>query len=166
MKRKKKIKINIKNKKIAFIVLFLIILIIIIITVIKINKKNNISENNNTNSSEKFVTISESGTKTNISSKIQETKTVEGLEFSNLKIIMKNNQTFVTGKVSNSTNNSINGFYFKLTALNENGETIAETEGLLDSVISAGSSIDLETVTSKDFANCYDIQITKIKDAD
>ena len=113
MKKKntKKIYINIKNKKFAFIFLFLIILIIII-TVVKINKKNHISENSSINSSEKFVTVSESGTKTNISSKIQETKTVEGLEFSNLKITMKNNQTFVTGKVSNPTKNSIKGFYF------------------------------------------------------
>lgn len=163
---KKKKNINIKNKKLTFICLFLIILIVIIMIIVKINKKNKVSDNNSTNSSEKFVTISESGTKTNISSKIQETKIVEGLEFSNLKITMKNNQTFITGKVSNPTKNSIKGFYFKITALNENGETISETEGLLDSIISAGSSINLETITSKDFANCYDIQITKIKDAD
>ena len=76
---KKKKNINIKNKKLIFICLFLIILIVIIMTIVKINKKNKVSDNNSTNSSEKFVTISESGTKTNISSKIQETKIVEGL---------------------------------------------------------------------------------------
>ena len=141
-------------------------LIILIIVLVNVFKEKTSPENANTNSTERFVTTSESGAKTNISSKVKETKTVENLKFSDLKITMKNNETVVTGKVKNPTKDSIKGFYFKLTALNESGETIAESEGLLDSVIPAGNSINFETVTSKDFANCYDIQITKIKDAD
>ena len=162
-------KLRIKNRKKALFIVIIIALIIIITSIIinsKNKNKNNASLSNNTTSNEKFVTVSETGSKTNISSKIKEKKTVENLEFSNLKIIMKNNQTFVTGNVSNPTKDSIKGFYFKITALNESGDTIAETDGLLNSVISAGETTTFETITSKDFANCYDINITKIKDAD
>lgn len=161
---KKKIKIQKKNLSIIGIALLAIIILIIIL--VNVFKKKPLEQNANTNSTEEFVQTSENGEKTNISSKIKEKKKVENLEFSDLKITMKNNETLVTGKVKNPTKDSVNGFYFKLTALNSSNETIAESEGLLDSVIPAGSSISFETTTSKDFANCYDIQIEKIKDAD
>jgi len=161
---KKKINIQKKNLLIIGIALFIIIMLIIIL--VNVFKKKPVDNNVNTNSTEEFVTTSENGEKTNISSKIKEKKKVENLEFSDLKITMKNNETVVTGKVKNPTKDSIKGFYFKLKALNSSNESIAESEGLLDSVIPAGSSISFETITSKDFANCYDIQIEKIKDAD
>lgn len=161
---KKKVKIQKKNLLITGIALLIvIILIIVLVNVFKKKPENEIS---NRNSIEEFVRTSENGEKTNISSKIKETKKVENLEFSDIKVSMKNNETLVTGKVKNPTKDSVNGFYFKLTALNSSNESIAESEGLLDSVISAGSSISFEITTSKDFANCYDIKIEKVKDAD
>lgn len=162
---KKKVKIQKKNLLIIGIALLAIILLIIILVNV-FKKEKPLVENSNISSNEAFVQTSENGEKTNISSKIKEKKKVENLEFSDLKITMKNNETLVTGKVKNSTKDSIKGFYFKLTALNSSNESIAESEGLLDSVIPAGSSISFETTTSKDFANCYDIQIEKVKDAD
>lgn len=161
---KKKVKIQKKN--LLFIGIALLIVIILIIVLVNIFKKKPESENPNRNSIEEFVRTSENGEKTNISSKIKETKKVENLEFSDIQVSMKNNETLVTGKVKNPTKDSVKGFYFKVTALNSSNETIAESEGLLDSVISAGSSSSFEITTSKDFANCYDIKIEKIKDAD
>lgn len=163
-------KLKIKNKKrfIIVCIILLIILLTIIITAINLNNKKNknITNTNNTLSEEAFTRTSQNGQKTNISSKIKEKKTVENLEFSDIKITSLNNQTTVTGKVTNPTSKNISGFYFKLSALDENGTVIAESEGLLDSIIKSGSSITFNASTSKDFANCYDIQITKIKDAD
>lgn len=161
---KKKIKIQKKN--LLIIGIALLVVIILIIVLVNILKKKPENEISNKNSVEEFVRSSENGEKTNISSKIKETKKVEGLEFSDIKVSMKNNETLVTGKVKNPTKDSINGFYFKVTALNTSNEAIAESEGLLDSIIPAGSSSSFEITTSKDFANCYDIKIEKIKDAD
>lgn len=160
---------DIQKKKLIIIgIISLIVLILLIILLVNLfNKKKTSPENTGTtNSSEPFVITSENGEKTNISSKVKETKNVSGLEFSDLKITMQNNETVVTGKARNPNKDSIKGFYFKLTAVNEAGETIAEAEGLLDSVITSGATTTFQTTTSKDFANCYDIQITKIKDAD
>lgn len=163
----KKRKSLIKNPKLKILIIALIIIIIltiVLIVIINTKKKNKtiVSTNNN----EEFVVVSENGVKNNISSKVKETKKIENLNFSDITISMKNNSTVVSGKVSNPTNEAIKGFYFKIYALNGNDETIATTEGLLDSQIEAGETITFQSTTSKDFANCYDIRIEKIKDAD
>lgn len=160
---------KIKNKKrFSFVcVLLIIILIAISTTIFKIiNSRKSEPEITNNSSSEQFVKVSENGQKNNISSKIKETKKVDNLEFSNMEISTLNNQTTLTATVSNPTKADIKGFYFKLKALDESGNAIAEVEGLLDSVIKAQNSTSLNVKASKDFANCYDIQIEKIKDAD
>lgn len=161
-------KLKITNKKrfslvcIAFFI-FLLIIFFIIFSIQK-SKKTNLETGNV--SPEPFVTVSENGQKNNISSKIQETKTVENLEFSNFKISTLNNQTTITANVNNTTKSDISGFYFRIKALDESRNSIAEVEGLLDSVIKANSSSSIDIKASKDFANCYDIQIEKIKDID
>lgn len=161
-------KLKITNKKrfslvcIAFFI-FLLIIFFIIFSIQK-SKKTNLETGNV--SPEPFVTVSENGQKNNISSKIQETKTVENLEFSNFKISTLNNQTTITANVNNTMKSDISGFYFRIKALDESGNSIAEVEGLLDSVIKANSSSSIDIKASKDFANCYDIQIEKIKDID
>lgn len=161
-------KLKITNKKrfslvcIAFFI-FLLIIFFIIFSIQK-SKKTNLETGNV--SPEPFVTVSENGQKNNISSKIQETKTVENLEFSNFKISTLNNQTTITANVNNTTKSDISGFYFRIKALDESGNSIAEVEGLLDSVIKANSSSSIDIKASKDFANCYDIQIEKVKDMD
>lgn len=160
-------KLKIKNKKRFISICILALLLIAIITsIIILNTKKSKPAENLPNSSEPFVNLSENGKKTNISSKVQETKNVEGLDFSEIKITSLNNQTSVTGKIKNNSSKDIKGFYFKLSALNESGEIISESEGLLDSIIESGSTNTFSVITSKDFANCYDIQITKIKDVD
>ena len=156
-------KLKITNKKrfslvcIAFFI-FLLIIFFIIFSIQK-SKKTNLETGN-------VSPVSENGQKNNISSKIQETKTVENLEFSNFKISTLNNQTTITANVNNTTKSDIPGFYFRIKALDESGNSIAEVEGLLDSVIKANSSSSIDIKASKDFANCYDIQIEKIKDID
>lgn len=158
---------KIKNKKKFLCCILLIIILVAIVVAIFINSNNKKNSNtSNSNSNEQFASISENGKKTNNSSKIKETKNVENLEFSNIKITSINNQTTVTADVKNPTKDTIKGFYFKLKAVDSSGNVLAESEGLLDSVINAKSSSSLEVKTSKDFANCYDIQIEKIKDAD
>ena len=171
MKKETRKKINFKNlnkKSLCILVIAIIIILVIITILINVLKKDKSTDEyimSNT-STESFVVTSGNGEKTNISSKIKEDKEVEGLTFSNLQVTMKNNETVVTGKVSNNTKDSIKGFYFKLTAINEYDETTATAEGLLDSEIPSGKSTTFESTTSKDFANCYDIRIEKIKDAD
>lgn len=153
------------KKLVIFAIILLIIIFSIFIFIFKSNKKDT-TENVDTNLEEPFVLTSENGSKTNISSKIKEKKIIEDLEFSNISINSNNNVTTISGKVSNNTKNSIKGFYFKLYALNESNDIIAEADGILDSTIDSGKSTSFNLSTSKDFANCYDIKIKKIKDID
>lgn len=162
-------KLKITNKKrfsLVVCILFIIVLIIVFSIIFNIRKSKKTNPETTETSPEPYVTVSENGQKNNISSKIQETKTVENLEFSNFKISTLNNQTTITANVNNTTKSDISGFYFRIKALDESGNSIAEVEGLLDSVIKANSSSSIDIKASKDFANCYDIQIEKVKDMD
>lgn len=155
-----------KNKKSKKWWIFIIVCIIIIIALlIYKGNKNKTTEQNGDTGSEKqmqneYTTIQEDGTKVNTSSKLSETKILEGLEISNIKLTEKDNATEIIADIKNTTNKEVEGFYTLMTFLDKDGKTIVQITGYIPTIEANGKGT-LNTKSGDKFSNAYDIKIVK-----
>lgn len=161
-----------KNKKL-WIFIAIIIIIIILLVVFKFNKKDNnkIDKNNSStndvivvnpdeNNENEFIELQDDGTKLNKSEKFSQTKTIEGLEISNIKLTEKDNATEILADIKNTTDKDVEGFYADITFLDKNGQIIVILGGYIPSVEANGMAT-LNTNSSGNFANAYDFTVTR-----
>lgn len=150
-----------KDKKVLIYIL-VVILVIIILLIIKTNsnKGGNIVDEQKIAKDEEFVEVKSDGTKVNTSNKLAESKVIDGLEVSNIRLTGKNNISKILATVKNPSNEPKGGYAVKITLLNKQGETIKEIEAYIDKV-SAGDTVTLNTAATVDFANAYDFKITR-----
>ena len=111
-------------------------------------------------SSEEFVQVVNGDVKLNKSSKLNETKTFDGMEISNVQITEKDGVTQLIAEVKNTTNTTKGGYPVKLNILDKNGNTITEGHGYI-AEIAAGKTTQLSISKTFDFANAYDYTIEK-----
>lgn len=155
-----------RKKGINLITLILIILVIIIaITVIvKITGKNsNKKQTNgvqNQEQEEKFVKVLENGEKLNTNSKLNENKSIEGLELSNIQLTYKDGITNLLCDVRNTSKKNIKMQEVEIVLLDEDGNTIYKMPGVIEE-IEAGATKQFNTSITADFANAYDFKIVK-----
>ena len=97
--------------------------------------------------------------KLNTSTKLQETKTINGLEINNVQITSKDNVTTMLATVTNKTSQTAGDFAVKLTMLDKDGKPITEAHGYI-SKVEPGKSVQLNISKTYDFANAYDYTIT------
>lgn len=109
---------------------------------------------------EEYVDVQADGTKVNTSSKIQETKTIDGLSVSNVSITESGSTTTVTATVTNNTSSTNGDFTIFFKILDDSGNVLAELFGIIGSV-DAGASTTLSLISTGDLANAYDYQIVK-----
>lgn len=107
-----------------------------------------------------FIEVQEDGTRLNKSEKFSTTKTIEGLEISNIKLTEKDNLTQIYADVKNTTNKKVEGFYVTITFLNKDGDMIVGIGGYIPTVDANGTAT-LNTNSTGDFANAYDYTVTK-----
>ena len=98
--------------------------------------------------------------KLNTSTKMQETKTINGLEINNVQLTSKDNVTTMLATVTNKTSQTAGDFAVKLTMLDKDGKTITEAHGYI-SKVEPGKSVQLNISKTYDFANAYDYKITQ-----
>ena len=144
----------------------IVILIIIALLIFKSTKKNRNTVKNDNNAitaENEFIEIQEDGTRLNKSEKISTTKTVEGLEISNIKLTEKDNVTQILADVKNTTEKDVEGFSVTITFFNKEGETIVILGAYIPSVEANGTAT-LNTNSSGDFANAYDFSVARTEE--
>lgn len=150
-----------KDKKIwIFIGVLIILIILLLIKRGANNKGGNIINEQKIVNEEEFIEVISDGTKVNKSNKLAETKTIDGLEVSNIRLTEKNNMSRILATVKNTTNETKGEYAVKIILLNKVGETIKEIEAYIDKV-APGETVTLNTAATVDFANAYDFKIVK-----
>ncbi len=152
-----------KDNQKKFIIALVAIIIVVIIILIATNKnKSKNNEDINTveenTVKEEFVQVLEDGTKLNISSKLAETKTVNGLEFGNIQLTEQGGQSLLLADVKNNTSNATELTLVDLTLLDKEGNTIVELGGII-APLAPGESTQFNTSTTLDYANAYDFKV-------
>lgn len=145
---------------ILIIVAILIIEAILIITVlaIMVNKKWKETNSSVTEEAEEFVQVLEDGTKLNISTKLSETKIVDGLKIENIQLTMKNGQSVLLAEVENNTGKDIDIMLLDIILLDKNENEIATIAGIIGE-LKAGEKQQLNSSVTSDYANAYDFKV-------
>ena len=90
-----------KNEKRMILILLVALVIAIILFVTSKNKSENKVEENKVE--EEFVQVLDDGTKLNVSSKLNQMKKFEELEFGNIQLTNSNNQSVLLADVKNTS---------------------------------------------------------------
>lgn len=160
MKKNDKKKLT-NGKAIIFVILVVTIILITMIYIIKEKGNYEIIENPKTNQNiEEFVEVLDDQTKLNTSEKLQETKKYEGLEIKNLQIIEKNNVTLLTGIITNVSEEKQGGYPINITIQNKEGNEIITISAYVEE-LEPGNTSYLSVSSTFDYANAYDLTITK-----
>ena len=109
---------------------------------------------------QKYVEVLTDGTKLNTSTKLNETKKLDGLEISQMQLTYKNGSSVILATVTNMTNQNTSLTPIILTLYNDKNEVIEKVNGLI-SPMKPGESVQLNMGTSSDYASAYDYKIEK-----
>ena len=92
------------EKKLILVVIIVGIVIMLAINIFKGNKsENKQSADNNDEYVEEFVEVLENGTKLNTSTKLHESKYINGIKIENIELTYKNGQTILLADIINET---------------------------------------------------------------
>lgn len=154
-----------KNEKKMILILVIVSIVIIGIIYLATRPSKNESESITTKESttnenvEEFVQVLGDGKKLNNSTKLNETKKVNGLEFSKIYLTEKDNSTDLIATVKNNTGKDITKMTFvKITLLDKEGKNIATLDGAI-APIKAGEEKQFQLNSTLDYANAYDLKI-------
>ncbi len=152
------------NKKKVIIIALLILVILVGIKILIGNNKNrkNVNNANTSNAAidEKNVKTLSDGTRLNNSTKMQEIKTIDGLEISNIQLTEKDNVSILLGTVTNKTNETKGDYPVNIIIYDENEKEITTIGGYIGEV-NPGESTQLNSSATFDYANAYDFRIEK-----
>lgn len=155
-----------EEKRMIGVLILITVIVIIVGIVMSINKGKEENKGNNAvveeqgDTAEEFVQVMEDGTKLNISNKLKETKTIDGLEIGNLQLTTTGNVSVILGTVTNNTDSARGGYPIDLTILDKEGNKIIAI-GAYIKELQPGQSTEFYTSATFDFANAYDFTITK-----
>ena len=154
-----------KKKEKRMILILLAILVVTLIIFFVVRNKNGESKegeriviNSVEQIEEKYVKVQEDGTKLNISDKLNQSKTVGGYTFSNIRFTEKDGETILLADVKNNTSSATPARFVDITLLNDNGQEIITISGII-SPAQAGETVEFETSMTLDYANTYDLKI-------
>ncbi len=147
-----------KKSEIKMIVIILIVGLIVIGVMLATRGTNKKGEET-TETEESYTEVLEDGTRINTSEKTKKTKTVEGLEISNLQITEKDNVTIMLGTITNKSTETKEDITLKIKILDRNGKEITTVENYIGK-LEVGKSTQLNTSTTYDYADMYDYEVT------
>ena len=147
-----------KKSEIKMIVIILIVGLIVIGVMLATRWTNKKGEET-TETEESYTEVLEDGTRINTSEKTKKTKTVEGLEISNLQITEKDNVTIMLGTITNKSTETKEDITLKIKILDRNGKEITTVENYIGK-LEVGKSTQLNTSTTYDYADMYDYEVT------
>ncbi len=147
-----------KKSEIRMIVIILIVGLIVIGVMLATRGTNKKGEET-TDTEESYTEVLEDGTRINTSEKTKKTKTVEGIEISNLQITEKDNVTIMLGTITNKSTETKEDITLKIKILDRNGKEITTVENYIGK-LEVGKSTQLNTSTTYDYADMYDYEVT------
>lgn len=107
---------------------------------------------------EEFVKILDNGIKQNISSKLKETKVIDGLEISNIDFFMSNYQTIFRADITNKSGKDTEARGINIIMLNKDGGKYATIPGVINAMRN-GEKTKFEATLTLDFSNAYDFRV-------
>ena len=173
-RRGKKMK---KKEKQVILLLVIITVIVIIIAVVRNNQSSEEEvadsssstgstaqsddvEETETEEVEEYVSVSDDGTKVNISEKLSETKTIDGIEITDIQLTENGNVTQLLATMTNTSDETQGGYVAVLTLIDEDGNVLIEMNPYI-AELEPGESTQLNTSATFDYANAYDFTIEK-----
>ena len=157
-----------KAKELMIVLGIIIVLLIVIIVAVNVNKGNEDEETPQTpeigvteeNEVEEFVEVQEDGSKVNTSEELKKTKTIDGLEISNIRLVENNNVSQIVADITNPTNETRGDFPVDIIVSDKEGNEITTIGGYIDKV-NPGETAQLNASATSDFANAYDFEVVK-----
>lgn len=155
-----------KEKQVIGVLIGIAVIAIIVVLIASGKNKedenivNNETVENNTVEEEKYVEVLENGTKLNTSEKLKETKEIDGMEISNMQLTEEGNITKLLGTITNNSNTTKGNYEINIKLIDENGKELTTLVGYIGE-LEPGESTQLSTSTTFDYANTYDVEITK-----
>ena len=161
-KSKKKTDNNSKNNTAKIVPVIIAIVVVIIILVVLINRENSKEvvadvENANTDSVS-YVEEIENGVKLNTSSKLNESKEVDGLKFSNIQLTTQSGMTTLLADVTNNTGASTELKNVTITLIDQEGNELTSIKGVVNAM-QEGETTQLNIATTSDYINAYDFTV-------
>ena len=148
-----------QEKRMILILLIILVIVVIIFFATRGEKQENISENTEDNTVvEEFVQVLDDGTKLNTSTKLNETKTVDGLEIGNIQLTNQNDQTVLLADVTNNSGKATDVILIDIILLDKQGNELGIVGGII-SPLAIGETTQLNTSMMIDYANAYDFKI-------
>ena len=149
-----------KKEKRMILILLVVLVIAVVIFVVSKNKKGNEENTEENKVVEEFVQVLEDGTRLNTSTKLNEMKKFEGLEFGNIQLTNSNGQSVLLADVKNTTQAETGLMLVNVTLIDKNGNELGTVGGII-SPLKPGESKQFNTSMTIDYANAYDFKITK-----
>ena len=150
-----------KNELKGLIVLGIVSILIIGVIAISTSKKdkgeNEIIKTEN-KVVEEFVQVLEDGTKLNTSTKLSETKIVDGLKIENIQLTMQNGQSVLLADVENDTEKDIDIMLIDIILLDKNENELTTIVGIVGN-LKVGEKQQLNSSVTSDYANAYDFKV-------
>ena len=142
------------------LILLVVLVIAVVIFVVSKNKKGNKENTEENKVVEEFVQVLEDGTRLNTSTKLNEMKKFEGLEFGNIQLTNSNGQSVLLADVKNTTQAETGLMLVNVTLIDKNGNELGTVGGII-SPLKPGESKQFNTSMTIDYANAYDFKVTK-----
>ena len=149
-----------KKEKRMILILLVVLVIAVVIFVVSKNKKGNKENTEENKVVEEFVQVLEDGTRLNTSTKLNEMKKFEGLEFGNIQLTNLNGQSVLLADVKNTTSAETGLMLVNVTLIDKNGNELGTVGGII-SPLKPGESKQFNTSMTIDYANAYDFKVTK-----
>ena len=149
-----------KKEKRMILILLIVLVIAVVIFIVSKNKTGNKESIGENNVVEEFVQVLEDGTRLNTSTKLNEMKKFEGLEFGNIQLTNSNGQSVLLADVKNTTQAETGLMLVDVTLYDKNGNELGTVGGII-SPLKPGESKQFNTSMTIDYANAYDFKVTK-----
>ena len=156
-----------KAKELMVVLAIIIVLLIVIIVGVNIKKGNKVDLERKPevgaieeNKVEEFVEEKLDGTKVNTSSELSKTKTIDGLEINNIRLIGSGNASQLIADVKNPTDKTLGDFEVKIVLIDKEGKELVTVGGYIDKV-EPSETIELNSSVTVDVTNAYDFKISK-----
>ena len=148
-----------------FIIAILIIGLVIIGMVLILKNTRDNSSKNNMNVTEQAENVAEyvqnmpDGSKVNVSDTLRKTKTLDGLEITNIQFKENGGITTLLADVENKSGKATSDKMIKIEVLDKSGKTITTLSGIIDAM-PAGGKVQLNLAVTADVSNAYDFRIS------
>lgn len=107
---------------------------------------------------EEYVQNFDDGTKLNVSTKLNETKTVDGYEVSNIQLTNKDGITVILADVTNKTGKDQPEKPLVVKLFDKEGNELVKLDGMIEA-LKDGATAQLNMGVTADYANAYDFTI-------